>query len=213
MANTSRSYDQSTQQRIIDLVKGSLKGGIGQMKAVAKAIDSWNDLENIIDTIYSHCDNQWNVTEDLKSRINRMKLPKTRQLMLENAQLICQDIKYLQQKDMLKDTNPIVFDSLAGKVLHPWLHKPKFKIHMNEVLRHDDEGEDEFPDMTEMQKILQKIENPHYKKRSQNNKRPIAEMSYRKISILYDYFTSFTHSFNMETRFSESVEKTGRKSL
>ena len=65
--------DPLIKQRIIDLVKGSLKGGICQMKA----IDSLNDLENIIDTIYSHCDNQWNVIDNVKSRINRMKLPKT----------------------------------------------------------------------------------------------------------------------------------------
>ena len=37
-------------------------------------------------------------------------------------------------------------------------------------------------------------------------------MSYRKISILYDYLASFTHSFNMETRFAETVEKTEKPS-
>ena len=84
--------------------------------------------------------------------------------MLENSQMVCAHLEYLQKKEMLRDVNPVLFDLIAEKSLHPLLHKARFEIHMNETFMKADEEEDELTDLSEFDKILCKMENHHLKK-------------------------------------------------
>ena len=65
------------KQKVLDLVRDSLKSATGSLKALKKTVEGWNELENVIEKIKEMLGNQFVVMEDLQQRLKAMKVPRT----------------------------------------------------------------------------------------------------------------------------------------
>ena len=111
---------------------------------------------------------------------------------MQNCQEICLNLEFLISKDIIEHICPSLFGLLTEKALHPQDHKPKFEVHLNSIFQKDDEREIYIPaGMTELQKLTYKMERYKSIKKNKIN-RNISELSYQKVSILYDYIKTFT---------------------
>ena len=84
----------------------------------------------MLHTIINYCANQNNIMTDLKERLVKMKVPKTKMNMYSNCKLIVELIALLQAKDMVRVTPVFVYNLMVEKSLTS-AHLPKFEHFLN----------------------------------------------------------------------------------
>ena len=136
--HTQEDNNPIIRQKVIEMIKESTKNATGQLKIMAKSLESWNDLDSITEKIFSHLANQFNLLDDLTTRLKNMKLPKTR-FQMTNCQEVILNLDFLISKDMIKHISPSLFVLLTEKTLHHQDHRPKFEVHLNAIFQNDDE--------------------------------------------------------------------------
>merc|ERR1711888_259293 len=175
------------KQKVLDLVRDSLKSATGSLKALKKTVEGWNELENVIEKIKEVLGNQFVVMEDLQQRLRAMKVPRTRSSMLSNCNELVVVIEYLVNKDMIQHVDPDTFNMLIEKALNPSDHRAKFELHMSALFKRDDEKDVVYPpNLTELERLKYRMQN-HKEMKSSRSSRNITEVSLNKVSILYNY--------------------------
>ena len=86
--NEEEDNDPIIKNRVKVMVKLSLKSEA--LKPLFKIVNNIGDLEEVLHTIVNYCSNQNNIMNDLRERLVKMKIPKSKMNMYSNCKLIAE---------------------------------------------------------------------------------------------------------------------------
>ena len=102
-------------QKVCLAIKTSIKGQ--RFSQLSKTLELSQDLSQILDLIKGYCSNVYNVLEDLKHRLEKFNLPKSRAIMYNNCLQLTHLIRQLQERDYIKDVSNALFELMIDKCL------------------------------------------------------------------------------------------------
>ena len=100
---------------------------------MAKTLESNHDLNQVLDLVLCYCKNIYNVIDDLKNRLEKMSTPRSRTAMYNNSIIVINFIKYLQERNYIKDLTSSLFELMVDKGLM-YTYKVTFERSANEDL-------------------------------------------------------------------------------
>ena len=171
------------RQKVCNAVKLSIQGP--RLAPLAKTLESNHNLNQVLDLVLGYCKNIYNVLDNLKNRLDKMSSPRSRMAMYNNSIIIINFIKYLQERNYIKDITSTLFELMVDKALM-YTYKVTFDRSANEDLLNLDlvnNGRNK----TRLEIALETLQDHRRLHSSGVNLRPVPEQMKNKIALLFQF--------------------------